>query len=209
MTQSFEVFNEEKARGMACSTVSGCIAGGLTVAGVKLGMKTTTSAVVFLYIVGNIMTYAADIMFAKRSFLQDGRIVRLPYDAFHKRSAYLLRSFVGRKFVKFGVTVLLDTLIGLALLRAATRFMDENDFLVHFKYRDAITAILITIFTFMLYLNILRFDWAYSDVENPMLNVTVLMWSTLVLLFSIGIGYSAPAKRNWVADVALPVAPAS
>lgn len=174
----------EKTRGALLSIVSGVTSGALTFAGVKAGLSAQTSATIFLYGVGSFATYIADILFAKKMFRNAaGDTVEVPYSNLKERFQYLMLSFMSHKLLRFIVTVVLDTLIGIALLRAAIKFMNENKFLMNFKYRDTVTSVLIATLTFVLYVNVLRFDWAYSDDEGTLVvDVLVHMWLTVVLV---------------------------
>lgn len=173
----------EKMRGAFMSLISGLLAGGLTFVGVKAGMSASTSSAMFLYGVGSILAYSMDILFAKANFPNlAGKSVALPYTNLLPRVQYLARSFLGPQFLRFIVTMILDTLIGIALLRAAIKFMNEKQILMDFKYRNTIASILIATITFVLFVNVLRFDWAYNETNNMTLNVIIYTWLTIVLL---------------------------
>ena len=197
-------FTGEKVRGAAVSVASGTLAGGLHILAVKLGMSATLASALVLYLFGNLLGYASDILFAKRDFrvpaswvpasalaelkrhgtVSPGGLFNgpLPYTMLGVRTRWLLLSFANKQFFRFLVTVLLDTLIGIALLRAAIDVADHYQVLPQWRMRDAVLAVLIAVFTFFLYTNILRFDWAYRDGDEPLMNIVVLMWATLVLM---------------------------
>lgn len=182
-------FTGEKLRGALSSVVSGLAAGGLNWAGVAaMGLSPETSAACFLYAFGSIFGYTLDILFAKRDFRLPGStaIVPLPYTALRARAAWLARSFVRKQFFRYLVTVLIDTIVGIALLKAILDHLDRRGVWTappkRRALRDALVSSLVAIFTFVLYVNILRFDWAYRDGDDPVMNVVVLMWSTLVLV---------------------------
>lgn len=196
---TIDTFSGEKLRGAIASLVSGTTAGVLMVAGTNVfGMSVPLSATLFLYIFGSLFGYSLDIVFAKQKFPfgKDGMLIDLPYSQYQKRVHYLLRSFFKKQFFRFIITLIIDTLVGIALLRAAIRYMDTHNILTNFKHRDIIAAILIAIFTFFLYINILRFDWAYSDVENSVMNMLVLMWSTIVMMLFAITYVSSDAKME-------------
>jgi len=179
-------FSGEKLRGAMTSIVSGSAAGGMNFGLVAAGLDPTTAAFLGLYLFGSFLGYAMDILFAKRSFVLRGggagEAQEVAYTAMATRARWLIKSLVGKQFFRFLISVLIDTLVGLAILVAAVEYMDEREILVDFKYRDTFVAGFIAIFTFFLFTNVLRFDWAYRDADDPMLNVVVIMWSTLVLM---------------------------
>lgn len=199
----------EKLRGIATSLISGGTAGALNFALTAAGLGPELSALIGLYVIGSLVGYSLDILFAKRNFpitstsnaassgsgsgsgkgkTKDNTtttttaMLPVAYTDFAVRGAWLLKSLVGKHFYRFAITVLLDTMIGIILLQAVVRAMDDRKFLVDFAYRDALAAGAIGVFTFFLYNNILRFDWAYSNIDDPVLNVTILMWTTLAMI---------------------------
>ena len=185
-----DAFRSEKFRGLVMSAISGFAANALNFIGIKyLGLSVQTSSVLFLQLVGNITGYALDILFAKRhfkvpNFRGTGKLFEgpVPYNDIATRWRWLLKSFAGKQFYRFFITVIIDTLLSLAILNWTIRTFDEKGILVDFKYRNLVLAGAIAVGTFFLYVNVLRFDWAYSDDDMPIFNVIVLMWVTLVLM---------------------------
>jgi len=177
-------FTGEKMRGALTSVVTGSTVMGLNAFGVfSLGLSAPMSALLFVYVVGGVLGYSADIMFAKSDFMVGGELMRLPYGAVRKRGAWLMRSFFRRFFVRYFVTLVIETLTGLAMLNALIREMDKRHFLTDYKtLRDATTAVVVAVLNFLLYGNVLRFDWAYREVEHPVMNMVVLAWMGVSML---------------------------
>lgn len=189
---SHSTFTGEKARGALVSMVNGGISVGLNLFGVfGLGLSVPLSAFLFLYLVGGTLGYSLDIVFAKRDFLMPGAKNALPsplpYSDLSKRFRWLLRSFGHRYFLRFIVTIIIETLTGLAMLDSLIRAMNARRVLMdHPLIRDATLAVLVAVVTFFLFGNILRFDWAYQDVDNPTMTIVVLAWlGVSMLVFSI------------------------
>lgn len=204
-------FTGEKFRGAVASAASGSVAGALNILGTSvMGLNPLLSAAVFLYGTGSVIGYTADILFAKRHFRLPGGSdeVVVPYADLGVRAKWLARSFLSKKFYRYLVTVLLDTLVGLAVLRALIDLADRKRWLQDKKkWRDAGFAIFVALFTFFLYNNILRFDWAYRDSEEPIMNLVVLFWATMVLMIyavtykpSTGVD-GVDGSQNWVIRV--------
>jgi len=168
----------EKVRGGLTSVVSGSIAGLLTVFGVNMGLSAPVSSAVFLYGVGNVVSYMLDILFAKREF--DGREV--PYSAVGQRLVIFAGSLFTSQFFRFIITAIIDCLVGISVLKASIKYMNEHDILTGFKHRDTVVSIAIATFTFVLYVNTLRFDWAYSHTKNLTMDLIVYMWVSVALL---------------------------
>ena len=171
----------EKLRGAASSLVSGAAsAAGVAFGTVALGMSAPLSVLVFTYVLGGLLGYSLDIMVAKRDFGTEG--VPLPYADLAARGKWLLRSFGRRYFFRFVVTIIIETLTTLAMIGAVLRSMDAHRLLTDWPLRDAAVALTTAFVNFWLFGNVLRFDWAYREVENPVLNVVVLLWMALSAL---------------------------
>ena len=64
------------------------------------------------------------------------------------------------------------------------------------KIITLLVALIIPTITFFLYVNQLRFDWAYEYKENFLLNVLMYVWLTIVLLFAINLNYDTISKSS-------------
>lgn len=181
-----ELFNDEKRRGMATSVVNGSTISALNYYGVMvLGLSAPVSTLIFMYIIGSVSGYTLDILFAKTYFkTTDGKVATLPYSALHARAAWLLRSFAKAPFFKFLVASIIETITGIALIRAAIAEAERQEFMTDRpRWRNLGIALVTAVLVFLLFGNILRFDWAYSsNPDNPHMNITVLMWMALSIL---------------------------
>ena len=63
--------------------------------------------------------------------------------------------------------------------------MDKYEILIDWKYRDLLIASGVVSFTYNLYLNQLRFDWAYEYKEKYLLNILIYIWFTLIILIVV------------------------
>lgn len=176
------IVNSEKFRGAITTIASGSVGGLLNIGGIELlGLSPQMSVFLSLYLIGNLVAYTLDILFAKQLFKNaSGKKTLISYFDFKFRLFWLLKSFFSVHFFRFIVTIIIDTLIGLSLMSMLLDFLDTKN--IQFWMRDTIVAGTVAIFTFILYNNILRFDWAYIDDHNPLLNIIVLMWCTIVML---------------------------
>lgn len=182
-------FTDEKKRGMLTSLVNGGIVSTMNYVGVIfLGLSAPMSTLIFMYVIGSFLGYSLDIMFAKADFVNDkGVVTRFPYADLKTRLQWLIKSYADSPFVKFLVASIIETLTAIAILRAIIIELDRRDVIKeHSQYRNLGVALLVTTIVFLLFGNILRFDWAYSNVENMQTNISVLMWMALsVLIFSL------------------------
>jgi hypothetical protein len=178
------VFTGEKGRGLSTSLVTGAMAASLQFFGMNvLGMSLEMSTVIFMNLFGTINGYIFDILFAKRDFrLPDGSIQPVPYRQLKTRAAWLLRSFVGKQFFRYLITGLIEAMVALAVLRAFVNYLDRRGVLKDWKYRNTLAAVVVAVFLFLLFVNVLRFDWAYKDTDDAMMNIIVLMWTTIVVM---------------------------
>lgn len=187
------VFTTEKLRGALSSIFSGGIASGLNFAGIALGLSPGLSTLLAIYIIGNLLTYIFDIMFAKKTFKsRDGGLEDVPYSAVEFRFRWLLHSILQKQFFRFIISVIIDTLLGIAVIYTTIEIMDENEFLNEGNariYRDFAVSSVVTLGTFFLFVNVIRFDWAYNDKDDPedhVMNIVVLAWLGIsMMLFAI------------------------
>ena len=131
-----------------------------------------------------------DLLFAKRKvYLKDKNGNPKLVDNFNDKIKFVLLSFIDKYFIKFVILCIIDTIIGLVLLKYCIDILDKHKILMNFKYRNLLVALVIPTITFFLYVNQLRFDWAYEYKENFLLNVIMYVWLTIVLLFVINLNY--------------------
>lgn len=182
---------DEKNMGKVTSITSVIIANLLNyILNIGFGLNIQQSTGISLYFVGNILGYILDLLFAKKNlYLKDiyGKTIKVK--DFNDRIKFILLSFIDKYFIKFIILCVIDTIIGLILLKYTIILLDQYKILVNFKYRNLIVALLIPSITFFLYVNQLRFDWAYEYKENFLLNILMYMWLTIVLLFAINLNY--------------------
>jgi hypothetical protein len=185
------LLKDEKNIGKITSIASVIIANILNyVLNIIFGINIEHSSGISLYLVGNILGYILDLLFAKKEiFLKDINGNPKLVDNFNDKVKFVLLSFIDKYFIKFIVLCIIDTIIGLILLKYTILILDERNILKEFKYRNLLIALIIPSITFFLYVNQLRFDWAYEYKENFLLNVLMYVWLTIVLLFSINLNY--------------------
>jgi hypothetical protein len=194
-----DLMTVEKARGLLASCISGSTATGLNVLGVAyMGLSPLASTALFGNALGSLLAYSLDIVLAKRAFLVDGVPTPLPYTHVGSRLVWLLRSFATNTFFRFIVSVIIETTTGLAMLYALLRALERHKILAHWRpaWRTGVAAALVAVVNFLLFGNILRFDWAYNEAPHPLLNIVVLMWMALAMLvFACWSSLNSPAPE--------------
>lgn len=184
----------EQIRGIGTSVISGASANILNTLSIKGGVKPLTSTFIFLTLFGNIFGYCLDILFAKEKFqLSKYKGVEnffgfVPYSDIVTRLKWLLKSFFQKFFLRFIVVAIIDSIINLTIIEFVINKLDEYKIMLKYKeLRNGIVGGVIALLTFVLYLNTLRFNWAYRDEEDPVLNIVVLMWLTISIVIYLGL----------------------
>ena len=138
----------------------------------------------------NILAYTTDILSSKICFEKwdsSGQIMLLHYSKSDMvcKFRWLLRSFVSMMFVRNVALALLDALIVGKLSEMARKKLDEAGILVDKKYlwvRNAAVPLFITLVTFNLIMNSLRFAWVY-EIE-PDVGVTAIVGFWLIYMLT-------------------------
>ena len=192
------LLKNEKNMGKLTSITSVIIANILNyILNIGFGINIQESTGISLYLIGNILGYVLDILFAKKNlYLIDKNGNPKLIDNFNDKIKFVLLSFIDKYFIKYVILCVIDAIIGLILLKYCIEILDENKILLNFKYRNLILALLIPTVTYFLYVNHLRFDWAYEYNENFLLNVLMYVWLTIVLLFAVNINYNTQKTSN-------------
>lgn len=142
------------------------------------------STFISMYLIGSVIVYTSDILIAKDCFKIDGKVKFVSHYDIATRFNWFIKSFVDKYFFRFLLTVIIDTIVGISILKYTIHTLDKVKILENWKYRNHLIVFVIAIFTYILYLSVLRFDWAYSDDENVMLNILVIAWVSLAILIS-------------------------
>lgn len=148
--------------------------------------KLTVTQTTFLavYVIGNIVLYSFDMLFAKEAFVINGTLTPVSYMDFATRLQQLGISFFQKQFMRFLITVAIDTIVGLVLLKYAIEKLEALNILTQWKYRDYVVAVIVAAFTYILYLGTLRFQWAYQSDTSPMLDILVMAWLSILLILT-------------------------
>jgi hypothetical protein len=178
------LIKDSKIRGAVTTIISGSVSGLSHMLGLYFGFSPHATSIVAVYVFGSIVAYILDIMFAKNMFrTSSNKLLSIPYTDFTFRFKWLLKSFTTSVFFRFVITMLIDTFIGLMIIHHVIKYLDKKD--IHFNFRDTIVTGLVAVFTFILYNNSLRFEWAYVEDKNTILDMIVFMWVSLVLVLYV------------------------
>jgi|TARA_B110000259_G_scaffold188275_1_gene246145 hypothetical protein len=181
-----DYFRKEKSKGILTSAISFSAANVLNIfLNTSMEMNIQKSTFLSLYLFGNIFAYSLDIMFAKEKLFVNNKYEKVPLTDYSTRSKFLISSFFNKYFARYMILGIIDSIIGLILLKFFINLMNKYELLMDWKYRDVIIASFVVAFTYQLYLNHLRFDWAYEYKENFLLNIIIYIWFTLIILIVV------------------------
>lgn len=145
-------------------------------------LTVTQTTFISIYLIGNLIVYGFDILFAKEKFVIDGKMMEVPYSDLATRAKWLLSSLYQHYFFRFLTTVVIDTLVGLTILKFTINYLDRLKILPNWKYRNYVVAFMVALATYILYLRTLQFNWAYQANTPILLDILVMAWVSLALL---------------------------
>ena len=188
------VSSEETFRGLLTSIGTGSIVTILIYIGLYVfKMSVNNAAFIFNVLIGTIVAYSSDIIFAKKFFNlpsyggkkydPESSSIEVPYNDFKTRLSWWISSFKGKYFTKFLTVSIIDSSIYLVLLDFIKGYLDKKD--INFKFRDLLIVMLLPALTFFLYVNQLRFRWAYDPADKPLMNILILVWLTVVFILNL------------------------
>lgn len=177
MSKMILINNTQWIRGTAASFVSTTIANMINAIILKkTQIKEDYMKFINLFVIGNILSYSFDIIFAKQIFNKE--VIR--YTDFRYRFTYLMNSYMSKKFVKFVLTVIIDVILIETIYNEVIKYLDK--YKINFIYRDSIIAGTISLGTFLLFINSIRFNWAYADDDNLLIDIMMYIWFGLSIL---------------------------
>eukprot|EP00873_Tetraselmis_striata_P033806 jgi/Tetstr1/454070/TSEL_040989.t1 len=186
----------ELTLGAVTSGVSGGLTAGLLFYGQHKGWDPDVSRPVTMFSM-SVLAYALDVLFAKRCFQlwsnPDHVSVR-GYGAadWGHRVLWFLRSLVSMVFVRHLALSLVDSLVISNVTEIASAKLDEMRLLLQNKWRDVAVTGIVSVITFNMYVNVIRFSWVYSTAPNITITILLSMWLLFVLYYQVGRGGTGP-----------------
>lgn len=191
-------FKTEQSRGFFGYLVAGVISYYLNIFLSKTTSLTVTqTSFISIYVIGNLILYSTDILFAKEKFNIENVYKKVDYNDISTRFNWLIHSLYQKYFFKFLATVIIDTIIGLTVLKLVIEKLDELNILKDWKYRNYFVAFIVATFTYILYLSTLRFKWAYSHEDNIILDILVMVWVSIIILIAATNRNIFQTNVNW------------
>jgi hypothetical protein len=124
-------------------------------------------------------------LFAKSNFsLKSGqRAIPVPLFDIRTRAKWWLRSLTNAQFMRFIIVTIIETLSILMLLDTLIKEFDRRKlFIEKRELRNFFLLSVASLAIFLLFGNVLRFDWAYSEEGNFHLTANMFMWVSLTLI---------------------------
>ena len=168
--------NEKLIRGAIASIISSIIAYILNI--ILIYFIPLHEIIIFIsyFIISNILSYSLDILIAKKHFNKQ----IIAYSNIKQRIVYLINSFLSVSFIKFMITVLIDSILKYSIFNKTVSILDEYNIII--PYRDPVLLTIISIFTFVMFINNLRFNWAYNNNSDYKIDLIVLSWLALSII---------------------------
>ena len=183
---------DETFRGFLTSISNGSFLTIITYILLNVMNYSVNSVALITSIIGTFTSYSLDILFAKKSFnlkeykgkkyKETDDDVEVDYKDIMVRLIWLLKSFTGSYFTKFLIVSVIDSAIYLVILDFIRRKMDKNN--IKFKFRNLLLILILPSITFFLYVNQLRFRWAYDSNDKPIMNILMFIWLTILLILN-------------------------
>lgn len=186
-----EMRRTELRLGFLNSVVVGTIyvAATLTTGYAGLDQKIAVPVITF---VTNLLSYVSDILLSKMCFEKWDEVGKVVILTFSKADAsqkfrWLLRSFGSMMFVRNVVLSLLDALLVGKLSEMSRKALDEEKILSGPKYawvRNAFVTLAISVLTFNVIMNSLRFSWVYEIEPDISVTTIVAFWLVYMITHS-------------------------
>lgn len=155
---------------------------------INTGFKFESNTIKFIndYFISSILTYVFDIMFVQKYFnAGDNKLTIIPYS---KKFFRFLALFNHHVLYKFIVLMSVTSIITKSIYVYVIKKLDDNDVLVeenNLKYRDLVIQLAINAFCTVMFVNVLKFKWAYINSQNLTLNIIILLWFSLSILITV------------------------
>lgn len=132
-------------------------------------------------------TFIIDVCFVQKTFKLDGKLKSIPYSDIIHRTKYLFDIEI---FYKYIIIMIIASIINSSLFRYISDHLKEHN-KIQFKdkrlilLRDVIIQVLVNGFSTIMFINIMKFKWAYIDYDDMYLTIIILTWFSLSILISV------------------------
>jgi hypothetical protein len=171
----------EKQLGLFTSIISGTLAYVIMYVLELMGVSTVNASLI-MTVITNALGYILDVVIAKQCFAEfngdSDKSFKL--SSLQKRVSWLLKSLLSFAFIRFLITMTIDIIVSRFMFKYLTTLLNYHNVLMNWRWRYSVAALFISFVNFNLFVNIIRFDWAYSVKPDPALDLIMFSWFSRV-----------------------------
>jgi hypothetical protein len=135
-------------------------------------------------ILKHLVTVVIEVMMVQKYFRVDDELKKIPYRDLRTRiSVFLNRSIILKTVVVISIVAIASN----TLTNYTKELLDRYEWFRSIHYRELLLEIVITTVLNILFVNALKYQWAYIDVREININMIIFAWFSIsVMLYVIG-----------------------
>lgn len=135
-------------------------------------------------ILKHLVTVVIEVMMVQKYFRVDDELKKISYRDLRTRiSVFLNRSII----LKTVVVISIVAIVSNTLTNYTKELLDRYEWFRSIHYRELLLEIVITTVLNILFVNALKYQWAYIDVREININMIIFAWFSIsVMLYVIG-----------------------
>ena len=135
-------------------------------------------------ILKHLVTVVIEVMMVQKYFRVDDELKQISYRDLRTRiSIFLNRSIILKTVVVISIVAIASN----TLTNYTKELLDRYEWFRSIRYRELLLEIVITTVLNILFVNALKYQWAYIDVREININMIIFAWFSIsVMLYVIG-----------------------
>jgi hypothetical protein len=135
-------------------------------------------------ILKHLVTVVIEVMMVQKYFRVDDELKKISYRDLRTRiSIFLNRSIILKTVVVISIVAIASN----TLTNYTKELLDRYEWFRSIRYRELLLEIVITTVLNILFVNALKYQWAYIDVREININMIIFAWFSIsVMLYVIG-----------------------
>jgi len=135
-------------------------------------------------ILKHLVTVVIEVMMVQKYFRVDDELKKISYRDLRTRiSVFLNRSIILKTVVVISIVAIASN----TLTNYTKELLDRYEWFRSIRYRELLLEIVITTVLNILFVNALKYQWAYIDVREININMIIFAWFSIsVMLYVIG-----------------------
>jgi hypothetical protein len=132
----------------------------------------------------HLVTVVIEVMMVQKYFRVDDELKKISYRDLRTRiSIFLNRSIILKTVVVISIVAIASN----TLTNYTKELLDRYEWFRSIRYRELLLEIVITTVLNILFVNALKYQWAYIDVREININMIIFAWFSIsVMLYVIG-----------------------